>query len=102
MRRYTTPTIELTIEGIDLTESDVMVTFAQNDYSFTISGTDLAVTFDGENTVITCRLSETETGKFQNDYYVEIQVNWVSDGERNATDIAYVMVDDNLQNESIE
>lgn len=101
MKRYSTPIEELTIEGIDLTECEVYVTFAQGETVYTLSGEDITVEFDGTDTQISVHLTQEQTASFVEDNFVRIQVNWMDNGERNVTDIAYVMVGANLHDEVI-
>lgn len=49
IRRYTSPTQELIIEDIDLTESEVFVSYRQKNLSLCFSGDDLQVEAVTEN-----------------------------------------------------
>lgn len=100
MRRYTTPTIELTVEGVDLTDSDVYVTIRQQGRELTVKDAD--VTLDGEDTVITFALTQEQSATFHTGS-AKIQVNWIdTDSHRNATTIEDVGVTPNLLNRVIE
>lgn len=93
MRRYTTPTHTLTIEGVDLTEAKVWVTYENVKGSFTID--DAVVTFDDDVTTIEASLTEKQTASLSTGN-AKVQVNWVLEGRRGATDIKTVKVLDNL------
>ena len=100
MRRYTTPTIELTVEGHDLTASDVYVTMRQQGRELTIEDADVAL--DGEDTVITFALTQEQSATFR-EGRAKVEVNWVdADGFRNATAIEEMSVTPNLLNQVIE
>lgn len=98
MRRYTTPTIELTVEGHDLTSSVVYATFSQGQKVVTI--TDLTMALDGEDTVITIELSQLDTARFVAGT-CKVQVNWTQYGKRNATEIKTINVTPNLLEEVV-
>jgi hypothetical protein len=105
MINYTTPVIKLMVEGIDLTGYDVYVTLEQGQKELTKSGTDLiiqAVTV-GQNTdtEIDFSLTQEESGSFDFNRTVSIQVNWISSGVRSATDIKTIPVMRNLLDEVI-
>ena len=106
IRRYTSPTQELIVEGVDLTSSDVYVTYKQGNYTLQMSGNDItveAVTHDQTtDTKISVYMSQTQTAGFKSDPSIEVQVNWLTDGQRNATTIAKVSVARNLLEEVIE
>ena len=104
MRRYTTPTIQLTIAGIDLTGTDVYVTFSQGERTLTI--TDPALVYDSSNgglTTIYVPLTQAQTAKFNVSSPVNVQVNWIDSNEmRNATDVKQIPVLINTLQEIIE
>ncbi len=94
MRRYTTPTISLTVEGVDLTGMDTYVTISQGGTELTV--TNAAASFDGADTTIALALTQEQTERFRVGE-AKVQVNWVGgDGMRNATTIGRLQVDDNL------
>lgn len=99
IRKFTTPTHTLTVKGTDLTEADVYVTYEQGDIKQTY--TDVTCTLSGSDTVITVEMTQEETSKFKVGAYVEVQVNWVKNGKRDATDIKSIKVDGNLLDEVI-
>lgn len=106
MINYTTPTIPLTVEGIDLTSYDLYVTLEQVGKKLTKSGNDLNVTTQtvGQktNTKITFDLTQAESAMFNHRLGVDIQVNYIKDGVRKATDIKHISVMKNLLSEVIE
>lgn len=101
IRKWTSPTQELTVEGIDLTSADVYVTFQQGDETLTFSGEDITVAYEDPDTVITVHLTQEQTGVFTNKAIL-VQVNWVQDGERDATDIVWFNPTENLYKRVIE
>lgn len=105
IRRYTSPTQELEVENVDLTQSDVYVTYTQGRTVLTVSNEDIemesVVVDDQTNTLISVYMSQEATAAFKINEDIEVQVNWLTDGERNATDIARVGVKRNLLEEVI-
>ena len=99
MIRYTTPTITLTIKDFHFPEnSNVYVTFRQSKSE--ITKTDLAITEDGEDTVVEVTLTQNDTQAFKAGDTVFVQVNWVTpSGSRNATSIAQISTFGNLLEE---
>lgn len=103
MINYTTPTLHLTIENIDLTGQEIYVTLEQGKKEITKSGEDLTVTLDGEDTKIEFTLSQEESASFAYSRSAQIQVNWINqNGARGATNIAQIAVLRNLLDEVIE
>lgn len=98
MRRYTTPTVELTVEGHDLTAASIYVTFRQRSKLLTIENP--ASELDGEDTVISVELGQLQTAQFTVGT-CDVQVNWVEDGMRNATNIAQLEIGGNLLEEEV-
>ena len=109
IRRYTTPTQELIVEGVDLTASDVYVVYKQGNTCLKFSGEEIEMEkiawADLESgkwdTVLRVYMSQETTAKFRTDRDVEVQVNWIEDGQRNATTIARFEVTRNLMEEVI-
>lgn len=94
MRRYTTPTLPLTVRGADLTGCDVWVTITQGAHRIERK---VACSYDGTDTAIELALSQEETGALKRGKS-KVQVNWVDrDGHRDATRIREVDVAENLQ-----
>lgn len=86
--RYTTPVHKVRLKGIDLTEKEVHVTYRQepghNLRPVVIDKTGLDVALVGEDTVITCPLTQEETGSLSRGK-VAVRVNWIdSTGFRDA------------------
>jgi hypothetical protein len=97
MRRYTTPTITLKVVGVDLTGSNVYVTFKQEDSTLiTKSGDDVTAELDGSDTTITVSLTQAETGSLMAQKSTSVQVNWMSGATRKATEIRYISTTENL------
>lgn len=106
MIRYTTPTISLTVEGVDITSADIYVSLEQGNTEMTKSGTDLTVTTDTHgqitDTILTTTLTQTESAMFAWSKAVSVQVNWIfANGTRDATEIKVIPVMRNLLDEVI-
>ena len=100
MRRFTTPTLSLVVEGVDITGMDVYVTISQGSTELTV--TNAPMEFDGEGTAIALALTQEQTERFRVGE-AKVQVNWVGgDGMRNATTIGRLQVDDNLLRRVVE
>ena len=106
MINFTTPTITLIVEGIDISNLDVYVTIQQGCYEMTKRGPDLVVTpVQNDNvtdTSIVFTLSQEESASFMFNHSAAIQVNWISQqGVRGATEIKGIPVLRNLLDEVI-
>ena len=104
MKRYTTPTIELRIEGEDLEDCDVYVTLAQGAKKITVTGDELTL-LDVDSTGMTAKLvlTQEQTAGFRTDSSVMVQANVIdSTGHRSATGIKKVNVWNNLLDKVIE
>lgn len=97
MIRWTTPTLILTIKGIDLTACDVYVTVEQGSKEITLQA---AVSYDDPNTVLTVEYTQAQTSLLHIGE-AEIQANWVKDGRRDATLPKTIYVEKNLLDEEI-
>lgn len=96
MIKYTTPTITLTVESIDITPHDVYVTLEQGNKELTKKGADLIKQFE-DDTTLTFVLTQEESASFDFSKSVSVQVNWItSDGVRAATEIRSIPVMRNL------
>lgn len=99
MRRYTTPSVMLTVKGADLTSYDVYVTITQDGNSVTIENPPAQLV--GCNTVLTVELTQEESAQFSAGM-AEVQINWVDvAGHRDATNIKHVSIGTNLLSEVI-
>lgn len=102
MINYTTPTIQLIVEGVDITGKDAYVTLEQGCKELTKSGSDLTVSAEDADTNITFVLTQEESAIFDPNKNVFIQVNWIaSNGVRAATEIKAIGVMKNLLGEVI-
>lgn len=106
MINYTTPTITLTVEGVDISANDIYVSLEQGRIELTKSGSDLIVTTDTHgqvtDTVITFTLTQEESATFNFGKSVSVQVNYISaQGVRDATEIKTIGVMRNLLDEVI-
>ena len=107
MINYTTPSISLVVESVDLTGNDVYVTLEQGSHELTKTGSDLIITTDTHgqqtDTEIVFTLSQTESAAFNFGKSVSVQVNWINaSGVRDATEIKTIGVMRNLLDEVIE
>lgn len=106
MINYTTPSISLVVEAVDLTGQDVYVTLEQGNHELTKTGSDLIITTDTHaqqtDTEIVFTLSQTESASFNFGKSVSVQVNWINaSGVRDATEIKTISVMRNLLDEVI-
>lgn len=107
MINYTTPTISLAVEGVDLSGMDVYVSLEQGQKELTKTGDDLIIEpIIGEgtpDTSIVFTLTQEESAAFDFGKSVSVQVNWLSSsGVRDATEIKTISVMRNLLAEVIE
>lgn len=97
MVNYTTPTISLIVEGVDITQHDIYVTIEQGKTELIKKGSDLIVSKDGEDTSIILTLTQEESAMFDYNNRAAVQVNWItSQGVRSATEIKTIRVLQNL------
>lgn len=100
MIRYTTPVLQLEVEA-DLTNMEVHVTIEQAGITLDKIVDDFTVE-DGI-THIDLPLTQVESGQFNAARQVKIQVNFISSsGDRGATSIESVDINQNLLDEVIE
>ena len=100
MITYTTPTITLIAAGVLITDAEVYVTIAQG--SKKLTKTDATLEYTQSDTIVKVTLTQEETGAFEYDREVKVQVNWITDGVRAATKIERVDCFENLLDEVIE
>ena len=100
MRRFTTPTLPLTAEGLDLTSMDyVWVSISDKEHGIELvkGQEDFSdMIFDGEDTFIYVTLTQEETGAFIANTKAEVEINFMKDKMRDATEIKTICVKDNL------
>lgn len=100
MIRYTTPTDELIVKGVDLTGCEVWASYRQRSKKLDVKAD--SVTYDGTDTTILVPLTQEQTGAFCCGQ-VAIQVNWLTpEGARDATTIKSVEVGGNLLDRVME
>ena len=98
MINYTTPTIVLTVEGVDLTDMDVYVTLEQGAHELTKTGEDLVV----QEKTIGVYLTQDETLSLPNGY-TYIQINWTYDGsKRMCSNLIPIKTNYNLLDRAVE
>lgn len=107
MINYTTPTISLTVEGVDLSGMDVYVSLEQGQKELTKTGDSLLIEpIAGEETTdtsIVFTLTQEESASFDFGKSVSVQVNFINaSGARDATEIKTIPVMRNLLDEVIE
>lgn len=99
MRRYTTPTLHIKIQDVDLSGMQIYVTLSQYDNAVTIDGVEAS--FIGGNTELEVDLSQVDTSGFIAGK-AKIQINWKdAEGKRNATTIKTIHIDDNILREVV-
>lgn len=92
MRRGTTPSYLLEIEGYDLRECVVSVTIKQGDKKLILDGERLGVSYDNDVSTIVFTLTQSETLDFKNGH-VSIQVRWLDvTGYAQCTEIELIQV----------
>lgn len=106
MINYTTPSISLTVEGVDLSDQDVYVSLEQGPIELTKSGSALIISTETHSqitdTSIVFTLSQEESATFNFGKSVSLQVNFInSSGVRDATEIKTIPVMRNLLDEVI-
>lgn len=100
MRRYTTPTLVITIDKPELIDaSGIYVTFAQGAQLLTINS-DIDVTATETGVQLELELTQLQTAGFVPGR-AQLQVNWLKNGNRGATEIATINITDNLLNQVI-
>ena len=101
MINYTTPTISLTVEGVDLSGMDTYVSVEQGQKELTKTGEALIIEpIIGEETTdtkITFTLTQEESASFDFGKSVSVQVNYISPSNvRDATEVKTIPVMRNL------
>ena len=101
MINYTTPTISLIVDGVDLSGMDVYASLEQGSKELTKTGDELIIEpIVGEETTdtkITFTLTQEESASFDFGKRVSVQVNWVSSSNvRDATEVKTIPVMRNL------
>lgn len=99
IRVYTTPSVPLKISGRLIADSDIYVTFTHRNGTMNFKTPDITVTESGTDTLITVPFTQEQTAIFTVGEVISIEVNWMKNGNREATDIAYIKVTDNLLKE---
>ena len=105
MIQWTTPTIRLTIsgvEGLDLSEAEeVIVTLTQGNLTFEKTGNDLTL----DENKISFVLTEEESSQLAFDATVQVQVNWtylsLGNLRRAATNITRINIGKQLHQEEM-
>ncbi len=100
MRQYTTPTLPLSAEGVDITGADnIWVTFSDKPHNMVVTKSQEdfdEIEFDGDDTNISVTLTQEETGSFLANSKVDVEINWMIGGMRYATEIRTINVKENL------
>lgn len=97
---YTTPTLELTIDGVDLTGLTSFVTLVQGETALTIE--DPPATYDGHRTTLAVTLTQAQTALFERGA-ADVQVNWLDlRGMRNATIVRSIPIGTQLLDSVLE
>lgn len=97
MINYTTPTISLIVEDVDITAHDIYVTLVQGTTEIIKTDSDLTVSTDDGDTSIIFTLTQEESASFDYNNRAAVQVNWItSQGVRSATEIKSIGITKNL------
>lgn len=106
MIRYTTPTHTIVVCGYDLTDCDVVVSYRQRIGNSTntnrVDVENPTATYDGTDTTLAVPLTQLQTGGFKAGVYAQVQVNFMEDGVRKATEMASIVIDENLLDEVMD
>lgn len=106
MIRYTTPTHTIVVCGHDLTDCGVVVSYRQRIGSSTntnrVDVENPTATYDGTDTTLTVPLTQLQTGGFKAGVYAQVQVNFMEDGVRKATEMASIVINENLLEEVMD
>ena len=94
MIRYTEPTEEYSIHGIDLTGGEIYVTYRQGNVVETFRPTNIA--YDAEvGTTFEVGFSQLETAGLAVGN-ADVQINYILDGKRSATKVKTVYIGEQL------
>lgn len=104
IRQYTTPTVQLEVEKVLIADKDVRVTFTFSNEAYqteviTFGNDEITMTEDEANTFIDVPFTQEQTALFRSGSIISIQVNWLNNGKRCATDTAYINVTEKLLKE---
>lgn len=100
MRRYSTPTVDIVLEGLDATAMRVDVTFEQRGRELVVE--DATKALDGEDTVVSVPLTQVQTGNFT-EGTVEVQLDlFDGNGHRVPTTIGTIEVERTLRDREVE
>lgn len=104
MKRYTTPTLAVRIEGNGLAGCDVYVTLKQGSKKLTFTGEDIvSLELDDDGMTVYIVLTQEQTAAFRPNLPVLMQANVVDPtGRRAATEMKNVGIWNNLLDEVIE
>ncbi len=89
MIRYTTPTEQYSVNGIDLSSAEIYVTYRQGDVVKTFRP--INVEYDGEATTFEVELSQIETSDLEVGK-ADLQINYILDSKRAATLVKTVYI----------
>ena len=101
MIQWTTPEIKLTVQGVDLTEAEqVIVTLTQGNTTIEKTLDDVTLSVEGEDSILTFDLAESESKQFATEKSVQVQVNWtyesVGKKVRASTNIVQISIEKQL------
>lgn len=97
MIQYTTLTLPLLVEGVDITGADdVYVTISDKPGAVVVTDDSPTLAASGNDTSVTATFGQTDTGKFVENTTAIVQVNWMDNGSRKATLPAEIHVYENL------
>lgn len=111
MTRYTTPALDLLVEGVDISADDIYVSFVQElpcgQINIEKKNADLIVTTETHgqdtDTKIIVLFTQEESAKFAPGKAVFVKVNFIdSSGIRDCTETVAIDIEDNLLDRVIE
>lgn len=99
MRQFTDPLQVLFIKGYQLTDEDeIYITYSDKRRRKIVTVTDnFTITADEDGTLLNVQLTQEQTGTFDYNEPISVQVNWITpDGKRKATAVTNVICEENL------
>lgn len=94
MIRYTTPTHEHVVNGVDLTGCHVVVSYEQRNDRIEVQAK--SVRYENDQSVVTVSLTQRQTGRLRAGK-AKAQINWIyPDGTRNATTCKEIDILENI------
>jgi len=98
---FSTPTKTARLKGVNATAYDIYLTLEQDKHSLTLTGSDLSVSYNGEDTLIVFTLTQQQSARFCPYKQVRVMVNCMNGSTRIPSSIAVLDTFENLLTEVI-